>query len=45
MGDRINFNARKSIAQSFKTEKLTNALYNPVFSPKYVFTTADVKWI
>lgn len=44
LGDRINFNARKKITQSFKTENLTNALYNPAFSDKYVFTTADVQW-
>ena len=44
LGDRINFNARKKIAQSFKTENLTNALYNPAFSDRYVFTTADVQW-
>ncbi|MBI5459816.1 hypothetical protein [Methanobacterium sp.] len=44
LGDRINFNARKKITESFKTENLTNALYNPAFSGKYVFTTADVTW-
>ena len=44
LGDRINFNARKKITESFKTENLTNALYNPAFSSKYVFTTADVAW-
>jgi len=44
LGDRINFNARKKITESFKTENLTNALYNPAFSSEYVFTTADVTW-
>ncbi|WP_321421596.1 hypothetical protein [uncultured Methanobacterium sp.] len=44
LGDRINFNARKKIAESFNTEDLTNSLYNPAFSKKYVFTTADVQW-
>ncbi len=44
LGDRINFNARKKIAESFKTENITNTLYNPVFSDRYVFTTADVNW-
>lgn len=44
LGDRINFNARKKIAESFNTENLTNALYNPAFSSKYVFTTTDVQW-
>lgn len=45
MGDRINFYARKSIAESFATSNQTNKLYNPVFSSRYVFSTADVKWI
>lgn len=45
LGDRINFHMRKSISQSFATENLTNGIYNPAFSPKYVFTTADVKWV
>lgn len=44
LGDRINFNARKKIVESFKTENLTNSLYNPAFSSRYVFTTADVTW-
>lgn len=45
LGDRINFHMRKSISQSFSTENLTNSIYNPAFSPKYVYTTADVKWV
>ena len=45
LGDRINFHMRKSITQCFLTENLTNGIYNPAFSPKYVFTTADVKWV
>lgn len=45
IGDRINFNLRKSIAFTFDTTKATNKLYNPVFSPHYVFTTANVKWV
>lgn len=45
IGDRINFNVRKSIAISFNSTSSTNKLYNPVFSPHYVFTTANVKWI
>ncbi len=44
LGDRINFYARKKICESFKTENLTNAIFNPAFSNKYVFTTADVYW-
>jgi len=44
-GDRINFNLRKSIAKTFKTESLSNSLYNPCFSNHYIFTTANVQWI
>ena len=45
IGDRINYNLRKSIAISFNTTQATNKLYNPVFSQHYVFTTANVKWV
>ncbi|MCK9152478.1 hypothetical protein [Methanobacterium alcaliphilum] len=45
VGDRINYNVRRSICKIFKTENSTNALFNPVFSPKFVFTTADVIWV
>lgn len=45
IGDRINYNVRKSIAISFNTTQATNKLYNPAFSPHYVFTTANVKWV
>ncbi|KZX15120.1 hypothetical protein [Methanobrevibacter filiformis] len=45
IGDRINFNARKSIATIFKTTNLSNALYNPAFSNNYRFTTANVQWV
>ena len=45
LGDRINYNARKSICEVFKTQDLTNSFYNPAFTNKYVITTADVKWI
>lgn len=45
IGDRINYNLRKSIATSFNSTASTNRLYNPVFSPHYVYTTANVKWI
>ena len=45
IGDRINYNLRKSIAVSFNTTQATNKLYNPVFSQHYVFTTANVKWV
>lgn len=45
IGDRINYNLRKSIAISFNSTSSTNRLYNPVFSPHYVFTTANVKWV
>jgi uncharacterized protein (UPF0333 family) len=45
IGDRINYNLRKSLAVSFNTTSSTNRLYNPVFSPHYVYTTANVKWV
>ena len=45
IGDRINYNLRKSLAISFNTTSSTNKLFNPVFSPHYVFTTANVKWV
>ncbi|MCE5214541.1 MAG: hypothetical protein LLF83_07480 [Methanobacterium sp.] len=45
LGERINFHARKSICEVFKTENLTNSFFNPAFSDKYVFTTGDVHWI
>ncbi|MBR0272068.1 MAG: class III signal peptide-containing protein [Methanobrevibacter sp.] len=45
IGDRINYNLRKSIALTFESTKSTNKLYNPVFSPHYIFTTANVKWV
>ena len=45
IGDRINYNLRKSIAFSFNSTASTNKLYNPVFSPHYVYTTANVNWI
>lgn len=45
IGDRINYNLRKSLATSFNTTSSTNKLYNPVFSPHYVYTTANVKWV
>lgn len=45
IGDRINYNLRKSIAVSFNTSSSTNKLYNPVFTPHYVITTANVKWV
>ncbi len=44
IGDRINYNLRKSIALGFNTTQSTNNLYNPVFSPHYVYTTANVNW-
>ncbi|MBI5680912.1 MAG: class III signal peptide-containing protein [Methanobacterium sp.] len=44
LGDRVNFYVRKSICESFGTSNLTNKVFNPAFSNRYVFTTADVKW-
>ncbi|WP_432645610.1 hypothetical protein [Methanobrevibacter sp.] len=45
IGDRMNYNLRKAIAISFNSTDATNKLYNPVFSPHYVYTTANVKWV
>jgi Flp pilus assembly pilin Flp len=45
LGDRINFNMRRSITITFNSQNLTNTYYNPAFSNKYVFTTAEVNWI
>lgn len=45
IGDRINFYARKSISESFQTQNLSNSVFNPAFSDRYVFTTRDVQWI
>lgn len=45
IGDRINYNLRKSLAITFESTKATNKLYNPVFSQHYIFTTANVKWV
>ena len=45
IGDRINYNLRKSLAVGFNSTASTNKLYNPVFSPHYVYTTANVKWV
>ena len=45
MGERINYNVRRSICKAFKTEYLTNTYYNPAFSDRYVFTTYAVDWV
>ena len=45
VGDRINYNVRKSITESFKSENITNKLFNPAISNKYSFTTANVVWV
>jgi len=44
LGDRINYNLRKSISHTFNTSHLSNSLYNPSYSNNYIFTTADVVW-
>ncbi|HMK54630.1 MAG TPA: hypothetical protein VK444_07605 [Methanobacteriaceae archaeon] len=44
MGERINYYVRKGIAETFKTEYMTNIAFNPAFSSKYYYTTADVNW-
>jgi uncharacterized protein (UPF0333 family) len=43
-GDRINFNIRKTISTTFKSENYSNSLYNPCFSNNYIITTGDVQW-
>ncbi|MGZ7108657.1 MAG: hypothetical protein ACXVHW_06800 [Methanobacterium sp.] len=45
LGDRINFYTRKGICESYGTSSQTNSAFNPAYSNRYVFTTADVKWI
>lgn len=45
LGDRINYYARKKISELFGTSSQTNMAFNPTYSNRYVFTTADVKWI
>ncbi|BAW31153.1 MAG TPA: hypothetical protein PLO64_05520 [Methanothermobacter sp.] len=45
LGDRINYNIRRNICITFKTENITNDFYNPAFSYNYMFTTSDVRWI
>lgn len=45
VGDRLNFYARKSICEAFKTENLTNDYYNPAFSDNYMITTGEVEWV
>jgi hypothetical protein len=45
LGSRINYYARKSICEVFKTQNLTNVAFNPAFTDKYVFTTAGVEWV
>ncbi|ADC46818.1 hypothetical protein mru_0967 [Methanobrevibacter ruminantium M1] len=44
-GDRINYNMRRAITNSFKTENISNRLFNPAFSDSYSFTTANVEWV
>ena len=45
LGDRINYHARRGISETFNTQDLTNSFFNPAFSNRYIFTTADVKWV
>jgi hypothetical protein len=35
---------RKSISGTFKTDYMSNNAFNPAFSHRYYYTTADVKW-
>ncbi|MGL6298139.1 MAG: hypothetical protein ACRC1M_03120 [Methanobacteriaceae archaeon] len=45
ISERVNLYVRKSIADSFPEENSGSTLYNPVFSKRYVFTTAGVGWV
>ena len=45
VGDRLNYYARKSICEAYKTENLTNVYYNPAFSDRYYFTSSEVEWV
>jgi hypothetical protein len=45
LGDRLNYYARKSISETFKTQNLTNSIFNPAFSNRYLVTTGDVCWV
>jgi uncharacterized protein (UPF0333 family) len=44
MGERINYYVRKSISGTFQTDYMSNNAFNPVFSHRYYYTTADVRW-
>lgn len=45
LGERINYDARRSICKVFGTENMTNFYYDPAFSYKYVFKTLPVVWV
>lgn len=45
VGSRINFYLRKSISTTFKSENISNSLFNPSFSKHYMYTTGDVRWV
>lgn len=45
LGDRINYYARRRICECFGTSGQTNAAFNPAYSNRYAFTTADVLWV
>ncbi|MEA4957662.1 hypothetical protein SDC9_08624 [bioreactor metagenome] len=45
IGEKINFSLRKSITLAFNTNNLSNGLYNPCFSKKHLYTTANVQWV
>lgn len=44
-GERINYYARESICEVFKTQNLTDYYKGPSLSNKYVVDTEDVVWV
>lgn len=45
LGERINYDARKSICDVFGTDNITSYYYNPAFTDRYAFTTLAVNWV
>lgn len=44
-GDRINYNARRSICDVFGTQNLTDFYFDPAFSNRYMYVTDPVVWV
>ena len=45
VGSRINYYARKAIAETFNTSEIADPVSYRAFANKYYFTTADVRWV